>query len=196
VNESGEGHIREDVFAAYLDKSLSPTARASVDQHLGECAACRDELVSLTEIARSIGRPRRTLRFGAAAAAIAAVLLIAVVLPRQASRPSSADGERLRETSSNASRRIDAVSPTDSAVLAMDSVRFIWHRDSTDAGYRLVVSDDAGNVAWTLDTPDTSVALPTSIRLKRDRVYFWYVDAIGREGTTRATGLRQFRVAP
>jgi len=194
VNEPGEGHIREDVLAAYLDKSLSPTARASVDQHLAECAECRDELVSVSELARSIERPRRTLRIGGAAAAIAAVLLIAVVLPRQSSRTSNGEDGRLREGAAATSHRVVTVSPPDSAVLRADSVRFVWHRDSTDAGYRLVVSDDAGNVAWTSDTPDTSAALPGSIRLSSDRVYFWYVDAIGREGSTRATGLRQFRV--
>ena len=195
MTEPGEDHIREDVFAAYLDKSLPPAARASVDAHLAECSVCRDELVSLSELARAIGRPRRTLRMGSAAAAIAAVLLVAVILPRQTSRSSSTD-ERLRETTTVATRGIVAVSPTDSAVVRSDSVRFVWHRESVDAGYRLVVNDDTGNVAWTIDTPDTSAALPDSVRLSRDRMYFWYVDAIGREGSTRATGLRRFRVAP
>ena len=196
MNDTGEEHIREDVFAAYLDRSLSPAARASVDLHLAECAECRDELVTLSELARAVNRPRRTLRIGGVAAAIAAAVLVAVILPRQTSRLSSPDDERLRETSSIAPDRIAAVSPRDGTVLASDSVRFVWRRDSTDAGYRLVVSDTAGNVAWTVDTPDTSVVVPDSVRLERDRVYFWYVDAIGREGSTRTTPLRQFRIAP
>ena len=196
MNEFGEGHIQEDVLAAYLDKSLPAAARAPIDQHLAECAACRDELVALSELSRSIARPKRALRVGGGIAAIAAVLLIAVVLPRQQSRSSSEEDPRLRETTSVVPRRIIAVSPNDSAVLALDSVRFVWRRESTDAGYRLIVNDDAGNVAWTVDTPDTSIALPDSVRLRSDRVYFWYVDAIGREGSTRATGLRQFRVIP
>jgi len=196
VIKPAEGHIREDVFAAYLDKSLPAAARAPIDQHLAECPVCRDELVSLVKLAQSIAGARRRLRLGGAVAAIAAVLLIAVVLPRQPSPSSEGADARLRETPSIAPRRIVAVSPNDSAVVRVDSLRFVWHRESSDAGYRLIVNDDAGSVAWTVDTADTAVALPDSVRLRSDRVYFWYVDAIGREGTTRATGLRQFRVVP
>ena len=106
------------------------------------------------------------------------------------------DGERLRKTTGVAGARLRAVAPVDGATLRPDSVRFTWHREAGDAAYHLTVSDESGSVQWTVDTSDSTIGLPASVHLKAGRSYYWYVDAIGGDGKTRATGLSQFRVAP
>lgn len=103
----------EDLLADYVNGSLTPSDRASVDEHLAGCRECSAE-VSLARAARSAlrdlpeipvpdgvssraldaagspGRPGRYRWLGAGAAA-AAVALLLVTLPHLASAPASQD---------------------------------------------------------------------------------------------------------
>ena len=197
MSETSDPHLRDEVLAAYLDRALSGSARAAADAHLAECATCREDLVAVSALARSAGRRPWALRVAAPLAAIAAAVLIAVFAPwRGRQQPTGVDGERLRETTSVAGTRLRAVAPADGATLRPDSIRFVWHRASGDAAYHLTLSDDSGSVQWTVDTSDSTIGLPASVRLRAGRAYYWYVDAIGGDGRTRATGLSRFRVAP
>jgi hypothetical protein len=197
VSEISDPHLRDDVLAAYLDRTLSASARAAADAHLAECPTCRDELVAVTALARYTRRRSRAARVGAPLAAVAAAVLIAVFVPwRGPQHTPGVDGERLRKTTGVAGARLRAVAPVDGATLRPDSVRFTWHREAGDAAYHLTVSDESGSVQWTVDTSDSTIGMPASVRLKAGRSYYWYVDAIGGDGKTRATGLSQFRVAP
>ena len=197
MSETSDPHLRDHVLAAYVDGTLAASARAMADTHLVECVACRDELVAMSSLVRSSSRSRRVVRFAAPTAAVAAALLVAVLGPWRAAPRSSTPNERLRETTSVAAGpRVMPVGPTEGGMIDQDSVRFIWRSEPRDAGYRLTVTDEGGAVRWTMNTSDTAVGLPDSVRLDRGRTYYWYVDALGRDGRTRTSGLRRFRVAP
>ena len=91
VFDVAPGHIASAELARFIDGTLAPVARQAVVSHLGECAECRREVVELREALAASGprtRPRFIWFSGALAAA--AVVLIAVVLARPASRDSSA----------------------------------------------------------------------------------------------------------
>jgi hypothetical protein len=196
VSETSDPHLPDSVLAAYLDRALSATARAAADAHLTECAACRDDLVALAALARSTRRPK-ALRVGGPIVAIAAAVVLLVLGPWRARHESTGvDGERLRETTAVTGARLRAIAPVDGVLLQPDSVRFTWQREAGDAGYHLTLTDEGGSVQWALDTSDTTVALPDSVRLQRGRTFYWYVDALSADGRTRATGLQRFRVAP
>jgi hypothetical protein len=200
VSETNDTHLADDVIAAYLDRALAAPARAVAEAHLADCQLCRDELVAAADLMRRASPSRRLLRIGAPTAAIAATLLLAVLGPwRSTSGPRSESGARLRETTGVATTsgvRVIAVAPADRATIPSDSVRFTWLHHARDAGYRLTLTDQEGAVRWITDTSDTVVALPDSVRLSRGRTYYWFVDALGGDGRTRASQLRSFRVAP
>jgi len=199
VSETGDPHLGDEVFAAYLDRTLPPSARATADAHLAVCASCREELVAMSSLARSTRPARRFYRL-AVPLAVAATLLLVMRGPWSAPRqPIVDDGKRLRETTSVAGStrgKLAALRPLDSARVAPESLRFMWHGEPRDAGYHLVVTDEGGAVRWTLDTSDTTASLPDSVRLERARTYYWYVDALGGDGRTRASTLRRFQVVP
>lgn len=188
------------MLASYVDRVLGADARALADRHLAECASCRDDLVALSAIVHPRSS-RRLLRIATPLAAIAAALLVFALAPWRA--PDGPDGgrrERMRETTTvggvGSTRGVMIVAPTDGSVLPPDSVRFTWRRANGDAGYRLTVTDDSGAARWTIDTPDTTVVLPDSVRIVAGRTYLWYVDALGADGGTRGARLRKFRVSP
>jgi hypothetical protein len=62
------------------------------------------------------------------------------------------------------------------------------------ATYRLVVTDEAGDVRWAASTSDTVVLLPDSVILVSGGTYFWYVDALGDGGTPATSGVRRLTV--
>ena len=190
-------HLRDTILAAYVDRTLSERAREAANSHLAECAECRDELVAVSALARHRTRRPRAMTVGAPLAAVAAAVLIAVLAPWHGRVPSPGpDSDRLRETTTVGGARLRAVAPADGATLHPDSVRFIWHREPGDATYHLTLSDESGSVLWSKDTSDTTIGLPAWVHLSSGRVYYWYVDAIGGDGTTRGTGLRRLRVTP
>jgi hypothetical protein len=55
--------------------------------------------------------------------------------------------------------------------------RFVWSRLPRVDRYRLRLYDAEGNVLWTVETADTSVALPGDVRLSSGVTYFWKVEA-------------------
>jgi len=202
VSETPDSHLRDDVLAAYLDRALGTSARAVADAHLAACASCRDELVVLSALARSTSTPRRLLRVGGPLAAVAAGVLIVYMGTGNPAARAGAPGDRLRETTSVAnpgSARLSAVTPLDGESISSDPARhttFTWRRASPDAAYRLTVTDEGGSVRWAPETGDTTINLPDSVRLERGQTYYWYVDALGGDGRTRASSPRRLRIAP
>jgi hypothetical protein len=55
--------------------------------------------------------------------------------------------------------------------------RLIWSSVPGAERYRLRLYDREGSVLWTIETADTSVALPDSVRLRPRVPYFWRVEA-------------------
>jgi len=190
------------VLAAYLDRALGTSARAVADAHLAGCASCRDELVALSALARSTSTPRRLLRVAGPLAAVAAGILIVVMGTGNPITRSNTPVDRMRETTAvgnPGSARLSAVAPRDGESIPSDSARFTrftWRRDSPDAGYRVSVTDEGGSIRWAADTGDTTITLPDSVRLEHGQTYYWYVDALGGDGRTRASGPRRFHIAP
>lgn len=55
--------------------------------------------------------------------------------------------------------------------------RFVWRAVSGAERYTLVVVDTAGAEVFALETQDTAVRLPDSVRLEPGRSYLWWVQA-------------------
>ena len=72
---------------------------------------------------------------------------------------------------------------------------FTWRSVAEGATYRLSLTDEAGDVLWTVNTPDTTVAL-VDIMLEADQLYYWYVDALLHDGGSATTGVQQFMTPP
>ena len=197
VSETNDPHLKDDVLAAYLDRALPAGERRVAEDHLAECAACRDELVSLSKLVVDRARVRQWPRLGVSVAAVAAaVIAFAMIGPwRAASRPSTAPADRMRESplADGASRRaVAVVTPAEGDIVRPGTVRFTWHPVAPNASYLLKVADDT-SVRWRIDTADTTVALPDSVQLERGRSYNWWVDALTAEGRVASTGVRRFR---
>jgi len=171
--------MRDVEMAAYIDRRLSAADRERAEAHLAGCAECRQELRDVRSILRHAARPRRLL-VGASLLAAAASLLLLV-------RPAVVDPLRGGGTPS----ALTAYGPTGDAALA--SLRFVWGAAPGAAAYRLTVSGADGVPVWSGSVPDTVMALPDSVSLRMDQPYFWIADALLGDGSTRSTGLHEFR---
>jgi hypothetical protein len=74
-------------------------------------------------------------------------------------------------------------------------VQFVWGAASGSESYRLSVSRSDGQAIWSISGTDTLATLPASVVLRPNERYYWVVDAILHDGSTRSTGLREFGVA-
>jgi len=199
VSETNDPHLKDDVLAAYLDGALPTAERRGAEDHLAECATCRDELVDISKLVADRARVRRWPRLAASVAAVAAaVIAFAVIGPWHAAPgPSTAPGDRMRESTlvDGANRRAGAiVTPAEGATVTPRALRFAWHSVAPNATYLLKLTDET-SVRWTHDTADTTVALPDSVQLERGRTYTWWVDALMADGRVASTGVRQFRTS-
>jgi hypothetical protein len=89
---------------------------------------------------------------------------------------------------------LEAISPLDGAVTAKDSVVFTWRSLGTEVSYRLTLTDERGDLIWSVGTTDTMVLLPSSAKLLSGRTNIWYVDALLADGRSATTGARRFRI--
>lgn len=108
LDEDDGEHLTYEQLSGYVDNTLSPAQRTEVDAHTVRCAACAADLAHLTDFARQVrgqhrdadvvrmvGRKDLIPRSPAAWSAmglVAALLLVATVLWRQAGRTIIADG--------------------------------------------------------------------------------------------------------
>ncbi len=165
----------------YVTRKLAPDEKDAFEVHLLTCAHCQDEvrlvLAVREELARGIPtneRRRRLpgvgMRWGVTAAA-AAVLLVAV-LPRLARETGGPDEHRA----------VPGVEVTGARLLAPvgsveDADVVLWGQVVGADRYRVTLLDARGDVLWETETPDTSAALPESLRLEGGVPYYWKVDA-------------------
>ena len=170
--------MNELEMAAYVDRRLDPAGRERVEGHLAECASCRHEALEVRGLLRRAARPRRLL-IGASLLAAAAALVLFV-------RPTP---DPVRDGGS--SSVLTAYGPTGEAALV--SLRFVWGAVPGAVTYRLTVSHADGAPVWSGSVPDTAMALPDSVTLRVDQRYFWVTDALLHDGSTRSTGLHEFR---
>lgn len=200
MSETNDPHLRDDVLAAYLDRALPAAERRVADDHLADCATCRDELVGMSKLVAGRGPVRQWPRLATSIAAVAAAAIaFAVIGPwRTATGPSTAPGDRMRESTQvdGAGRRaVMVVTPAEGETVTPRALRFVWHPFAPNATYLLKLADDTSTVRWQFDTADTTLALPDSVQLERGRTYGWWVDALTTDGHVASTGVRRFRTA-
>ena len=183
-------HVRPEELAAYLNGKLRPEERRIAERHLLVCAECRQDLAEAAELGAG---PRRStwLTLGLPLAA-AAVLALAVI--GRGDRVPEAGPPVLRGPQAEGTRALASVGPADGAGVALDSLVFRWRSAAGQVHYVLTLTDEAGDVAWTTTTSDTSVALPSGVGLRSGERYYWYVDALLEGATSSTTGVREFIV--
>lgn len=187
-NVTDSPHLSPAIIAAYLAHEASPEERHSALEHLVACSECRRDM----DEALALGTERPSRRWApvaipAAAAAIVLFLLVPGV--RQAPRPAA-----FRGPTAEGVRQFAAVTPADRAVVAADSVLFVWRSEGSGAHYVITLTDANGDVVWTAPTPDTTLALPRTLELKPGHRYYWYVDALLENARSSTTGVREFGV--
>jgi putative zinc finger protein len=162
-------HFGSDDVAAYLDGVLSSAERARVEQHLADCDECRAELIALSRVLRT--RPSRRRRYVLVGAAAAAAVVALLMWPESWQTPASPN---YREPAVSTTPAPIGLAPRGATAAAP---RLVWTRVPYAARYRLTLFDTTGTVIWESQSPDTSVALPTTLRLRPGIRYFWQVEA-------------------
>lgn len=185
---TGVPHLAPEIIAAYLAGEASQAERREVMQHLVACPACRRDMNE----ARQLGtdhQPRRWAAIAIPAAAAAAVLFLLV--PGQRHAPPTPS---VRGPAAEGVQQFASVTPADGTAVAADSVVFVWRSEGSGAHYVLTVTDESGDVIWTVPTPDTALTPPRGVDLTPGRRYYWYVDALLEGARSSTTGVREFRV--
>ena len=184
--EAPGSHPDADEVAAYLDQALPPAARARVESHLDDCAECRAELVQVARLVRTAPR-RRPVAVPASLAAAAVLILLltpGVHLP----------GRRAPEYREPAV----TTTPAPAAIVPrgqVDAAReLIWSAVPRAGRYRVVLMDGGGTLLWRMETADTAVSIPDSVRLRTGAPYFWKVEAETGFGRWVASDLVDFVV--
>ncbi|HEV7594053.1 MAG TPA: zf-HC2 domain-containing protein [Gemmatimonadaceae bacterium] len=179
-------HISDAELAAYLDRNVASADRERIESHLADCDECRRHLIEARKVLGGIGRTRG-LRIAATLAAAAVVLVFVrfEVWPTRESAESLFRGPTI-------SAGITAHGP--SGDVSGKGLAFVWSPVSKAASYRITVSRADATPLWSQSTTDTIVTLPPSVVLQHGQAHLWVTDALLLDGTTRSTGLREFRV--
>jgi hypothetical protein len=212
-------------MARYLGGELSQEERARWEREILADPRLADALYSDVNLRESIGgaaddvaraRHRRdsTAAAGGArwlriALPAAAVVLVALLVPRYFEKPGSApsapapEGERRLRSASPASPSSDGASaPRVVALFPTGSFdeppeRFLWTKDRLATTYRLEISDESKTIVFSAETPDTTLDFPAADLVGRaGAVLSWHV--VPKSGATElqpSTSL-QFRVGP
>jgi hypothetical protein len=179
-------HLNVADVAGYVSGTVAAGDRARIEAHLSQCEECTSEVAAVWRLQRT--RFRRIPWFPVALAAAAAIAAITVLVPGP-DLPSDVERDGERGT------QIVPVAPAEGVVVAERPV-FIWRRLPVAVTYRLTVSGEDGDSTWVGTTPDTSLAVPRGVALKRSARYYWYVDALLPDGRSLTTGIIEFRTGP
>jgi len=185
-----QAHLDPNMIAAYAERRLPHSERATVEAHLAGCGDCRREVTSVALLIRASER-RRTWLVASTVAAAAAVLVMALVTNPFARRtvPETIrpgdDGRREGVTT------LVAHSPADGAVVARANLRFAWQRIATDALYHFTLADGSGAPLWQMTTTDTALAVPAGLTLPPGGRYLWYVDVLLPDARKATSGVRE-----
>ncbi len=186
--------LDEFVVADFVDGRLRADARAPVVAHLATCARCRSVVNAASRFsAEPVGNEqtpaRRWRRWSLPVGLAAAAALLLLLLPRV--RDESTPG--LREPTVTSTIAPVPITPTPGASVArVDSL--VWSSVPKAERYRVRLYDGEGSVLWTVETTDTSAALPDSLRLQPRVPYFWRVEAQAEWMRWTASDLVSFRI--
>ena len=166
-------HLPASDLAAYLDHTLSASESVAVEQHLAWCDECRAELREVGAALRTYRPARRRLAWiGPAVAAAAVILLVAYPLSQRAieEEPAHRDVPVVIDQRPDLADPVPLPDPAGAHLLR-------WSRVERADRYRVSIFSEAGSVVWRTETPDTSVALPSSSLDETIGPYLWRVDA-------------------
>lgn len=200
-------HLSEAEILLYLENKIEAGKRATVEEHVGGCAACAEQFAVLARLpelleqdvpltldsatrqrAESLVQAKTNWgdifsiffrpRIALALVAIAAVGVTAYFALQQP-QPST-----FRESTSRAA--LELLSPKDGAAVDEHPVSFKWK--STSSPYIFSLYDDRGVVLWRKQTPDTMMTLPNEVELQQGKTYFWGVESsFSQQGVERST---------
>jgi hypothetical protein len=190
------GHLESEEVAAYLDGGLSAKERARAESHLAECDICRAEVVEVSRLLATPAPARRPFPRWPAAALAAAAVIAMLFLLRPADVLLRPDTETLRVAEPairpDGVESIPVITPPADTPVPAEDLAFAWHSAEPEALYRFTLTEETGEVLWTVATSDTALALPGGLDLRAGGTYFWHVDALlpdGRSATTRVQRL-------
>jgi hypothetical protein len=185
-----DGHLTVEEAASFATGSLDPARRAELGAHMATCGHCRREVAHVVRVLRPERLPRM-LRYGSLALA-AAVLLFVLVPPDSA----TVDGESPLRATDVPDAVVQVVSPPPVTTSADEARRFVWRSAGPGARYEFKVTTSDGAPLWAFGTGDTSVTLPTDVRLAPNQSYLWFLDALLPDGRSLTSGVRQLRTPP
>jgi hypothetical protein len=110
---------------------------------------------------------------------------------------STAEGRRELDIAWAAARAapITLVAPV-GLVAAPRATHFAWRPIARAERYQLVVVDTTGAELYAIETRDTALALPDSVRLAPGRTYLWWVQATLADHSTVTAVTQRLVVAP
>lgn len=176
-----------ETLAGYLDDHLADGERRRVELHLASCAECRDEVADIRRL--HAGQHRRRSIAVLIPALAAAVLLLAIAVPRQTTQPSAA------RSAGEEQPLLSVVSPTPDGVITRTPT-FKWRSAGAGATYTITLQSSDGGVVWTANTADTLATLPDTVVLEPESVWYWSVDGLLPDGQSRSSGGKRFRTSP
>lgn len=182
-NDTGDGvtHLDASLLALYLDRRATEPEGARVEQHLASCPGCRADWVAAQGVVQS---PRARHPMLVLVPLAAAATLVLLLMP-QGRSPGH------REPLVVTTQAPVGIAPSGNVT---GPGAMVWSRVPGADRYRVSVFDSAGRVLWEQATPDTAMALPSSVRLAPHAVHFWRVYA--RTGYDRwvESSLMEFRI--
>jgi anti-sigma factor RsiW len=188
-------HPASEEVAAYLSGTLQESERSSLEAHLVQCQACRQEVTAArTLLHRQNTRKRLFWVPLAMAAVVGGVLLYSPAAPSNAAE--SLRGDTAAGTAAEVQLRVAALSPREGDRVAPDELEFRWASEGAAARYRVTLRDAGGRPLWNRETTDTSAMLDSSVVLLPGSTYFWYVDALRLDGQSLTSGTVRFSTAP
>jgi len=132
---------------------------------------------------------RRRLRWTLPVGLAAAAVLVLLLLPR--GHDDSLPG--LREPTVTSTIAPSPITPAPGASVArVDSL--VWSNVPGAERYRVRLYDREGSVLWSVETTDTSAALPDSLTLQLRVPYFWRIEAQAEWMRWTASDLVSFRI--
>jgi len=211
-------HLDDYTLAGYLEDQVAGQEKQHLVAHLADCPACCEAVASAYAMVQAVAEAeaplpdpaavRRAERLVTAPAresmlealfgrplrlALAAVAVVGLGLVAYLSlAPPDLDRFRTPPTT----RTFTATAPEDGAVVAARALSFSWSPLRGAMRYRLMLYTDDASVLWQGDSVKGPLALPDTVRLEAGVQYLWRVDALLANGSTTATELYAFTVAP
>jgi hypothetical protein len=163
----------------------SEAERLELLDHVMACNACHKEFELLRAIVHARPRERRfKTRYLAIAASLAVIVGAGIIWKQlQNAQPAS---DTLRGPA-----EVVLVSPTGELATG-ESLAFVWRSVDGAVSYEVELSDADGNALYGAATPDTSLALPSSIALTPEKAYLWWVRARLADGRAKTSPALRF----